>query len=235
MITTKIESKTAWLKIDRPQQKNALSISLLEDLKEKLTALDKNPDVHLIVLRGNDNFSAGGDINDMLIDSEEEALLLAKKVQNIYLDIEATHKPLIAYTEGLVYGGGFELALCCDFIVSHSNARFSLPEATLGIIPGGGATQRLKTRVGKQNAAYLLFSAAAFTAEKMLNMGVVQELVSSEEAFKSFIQGLATKSPEALKVLKALLKKDLDFNAESEQFAKLIAGSGKKGLEAFLS
>jgi enoyl-CoA hydratase len=235
MISTQIESKIAFVSINRPEQKNALSISLLTQLKEELIKLDSDSEIRLIVIKGNENFSAGGDIKDMLVQSDDYAMHLAKKVQKIYLDIEAISKPLIAYTEGLVYGGGFELALCCDFIIANNNARFSLPEASLGIIPGGGATQRLKARIGKQNAAYLLLTAAEFPASKMLEMGVVQELVESEQEAQDIIKPMAIKSPEALKVLKALLNKNHDFNAESESFAKLLNSSGKEGIQMFIN
>jgi len=235
MISTQIKHSVAWVLIDRPEQKNALSIQLLEQLLVELKRNDKNDEVKLSVIFGEDNFSSGGDIKDMNIEDEKSAKELAHKVQGIYTEISQIEKPIIAYTKGLVYGGGFELALVCDFIISHSNAKFSLPEAALGIIPGGGATQRLKSTIGKQNAAYLLLTGHAFSAEKMLRLNVIQEIEDRIEDVESITISIAQKNLNAVKELKRLLKKDLDFKAESESFAKLLVGEGKKGIQSFIS
>lgn len=233
-VKTQIKKQTAWVRIDRPKQKNALSIQLLELLLKELASLDSNPKVRVIVIYGEEDFSSGGDINEMLVSNLSEASEIAQKVQNIYSDIEKISKPLIAYTKGLVFGGGFELALVCDLILSHSNSKFSLPEASLGIVPGGGATQRLKHFIGQQNAAYILMTGDVFSAEKMLSMNLIQEIVDDMDRIEFIINSISKKEPTAIKAIKNLLKKDLDFKSESETFANLVAGSGKKGIKSFI-
>ncbi len=183
MIKTNIKNQLAWVLLDRPQQKNALSVALLMRLVEELKTLEADSDVRAIVLYGAPDFSAGGDIRDMQTDSLQEAQALADKVQTAYMVIEQIRKPLVAYTSGLVFGGGFELALVCDFIFSDKSAIFSLPETALGIVPGGGATQRLKHRVGKQNAAFILMTGQRFPADRMFEMGLVQALVKDRLRF----------------------------------------------------
>ncbi len=234
MIKTKIKEAVAWLEINRPKHKNALSIQLLEDLLKTLQKLDSDESVRVIVIFGKENFSAGGDINDMLISSEKEAIEIAKKVQSIYLKISQISKPIIAYTKGLVFGGGFELALVCDIILSHPNANFSLPEAKLGIVPGGGATQRLKRVIGEQNAAYLLFTGEQFSAQWMLSLHLIQEVTDDLDRVRYISNLIAEKNPEAIKELKILLKKDMDLEAETNSFSKLLQNDGNKGIRTFL-
>ena len=131
-------------------------------------------------------------------------------------------------------GGGVELALVCDIIISHPNSKFSLPEASLGIIPGGGATQRLKSTIGRQNAAYMLFTGEIFSADKMLSMNLIQEIADDIERVEYIANLIAHKNPTAIKELKNLLQKDLDFEAESQSFAKLLLGEGKDGIQSFI-
>ncbi len=234
MIKSHIKNNTAWLEINRAKQRNALSIALLEELVLTLKKLEKNDSIRVIVLHGKDNFSAGGDINDMKIKNKQDAENIAQKVQDIYFKISEISKPIIAYTKGLVYGGGLELALVCDIIISHSKAQFSLPEARLGIIPGGGATQRLKTTIGKQNATYMLFTAEQFSAQWMLNHNLIQEIADNISHVEWISNRIAAQNPIAIMTLKQLLQKDRDFEAESESFAKLLLGDGQKGINSFI-
>lgn len=234
MINIEIRNRVAWVKIDRPKQKNALSIALLKQLITNLKALDNQSEVRVIVIFGQEHFSAGGDIKDMMAFETSAALPMAHEVQNLYTSISNLTKPIIAYTKGLVFGGGMELALVCDFIVSESNAKFSLPETALGIVPGGGATQRLKAQIGQQNAAYLLLTGSIFSAEKMLQMNFIQEIVNNQSDVKAIAQSIAQKNPNAIKELKQLLKLDLDLEAESESFARLLLNDGQKGIKSFI-
>ena len=234
MIRVEIKESIAWVKIDRPKQKNALSIELLELLLKNLKQLEKNSLINVIILFGEEDFSAGGDINDMLVDTQKEASEIANKVQQLFLDIEDISKPIIAYTKGLVYGGGVELALVCDIIISHSNAQFSLPETALGIIPGGGATQRLKNVVGKQNASIILMTGMIFSAKQMLNFNLLQDIFDDIKFVEKLAKTIAINNSKAIQEIKKLLRKDNDFKVESESFAKLLVGEGKEGIKKFL-
>ena len=234
MIKVEIKESVAWVKIDRPKQKNTLSIELLQMLLKALKKLERDDLVNVIVLFGEENFSAGGDINDMLVDTELQAIEISNKVQKLFLDIENISKPIIAYTKGLVFGGGLELALVCDIIIAHSNAQFSLPETALGIIPGGGATQRLKNAIGKQNASIILMTGMIFSANQMLNFSFLQDIFDDIKFVEKLAKTIAQKNTQATMTIKNLLKKDNDFKAESESFAKLLVGEGKVGLQNFI-
>ncbi len=234
MIKSHIKNAIGWIEIDRTKQKNALSIALLQKLLSSLQQLDEDKLVRVILIHGKENFSSGGDINDMQIDNEQEAIELAKKVQNIFSNITKISKPIIAYTKGLVFGGGLELALVCDIIISHSNANFSLPEARLGIVPGGGATQRLKGAIGKQNAAYMLFTAKQFSAQWMLSHNLVQEITDDISRVESIAMRISEQNPNAIKALKQLLQKNMDFEAESNSFAELLMNDGNRGVKSFI-
>ena len=234
MIQVQITDKLAWVEINRPKQKNALSIRLLQQLLNELKSLESNNKVSVIIIFGKENFSSGGDINDMNIETEQEAIRIATQVQDIYSQIESIEKPIIAYTKGLVYGGGFELALVCDIIFSHNNSSFSLPETSLGIIPGGGATQRLKNVVGKHNASYILMSGKIFTAGDMYRLNLIQDIFDNIKDVEKEALIIAKNNNIASQELKKLLSKNNDFKSESESFSKLIMGEGKKGIENFL-
>ncbi len=233
MIKTNIKNHQAWVLIDRPKYKNALSLVLLESLKKELELLEFNDDVKVIVLYGEPDFSSGGDIRDMST-QQDDVSLMAKKVQDIYLRIEAIQKPLIAYVSGFVFGGGFELSLVCDFILADTTACFSLPETALGIVPGGGATQRLKARIGKQNAAFILMTGKRFSASEMLRLGIVQAIVKDKQEVTSLLDNIVAKNQSATLKIKSLLTCDLDFEAESKAFAELLSGEGKTLIQQFL-
>ncbi len=233
MIQTKIENNIAWVLLNRPERKNALSLELLNNLVNQLKELAINSAVKAIVLYGQPDFSAGGDIRDMQTDSLEEARELAHKVQSMYMQIERISKPIVAYTSGLVFGGGFELALVCDFILADSTALFSLPETALGIVPGGGATQRLKQRIGKQNSAFILMTGQRLSANRMLEMGIIQAIVKDKTEVASILKSVVKNNQKATQTIKQLLCYDSDFSAESEAFAKLSQTEGKELMKRF--
>lgn len=234
MINIEIRNRVAWVELDRPKQKNALSIALLKQLITNLKALENQPEVRVIVIFGQENFSSGGDIKDMMAFGTTSALQMAHDVQDLYTSISNLTKPIIAYTKGLVFGGGMELALACDFIISERGSKFSLPEAALGLVPGGGATQRLKAQIGQQNAAFMLLTGSIFSAEKMLQMNFIQGIIENQSDVEAIAQSIAQKSPNAILELKQLLKLEMDLKAESESFAKLLLKDGQKGIKSFV-
>jgi len=139
----------ALLRLNRPEARNALSPEMMERIASELERLDPDPEIRCIVIAGSEEiFAAGADIRAMAERSLPEALYHPSA--GFWRRVAAVKTPLVAAVSGYALGGGCELALACDMIVAEEGARFGQPEITLGIIPGGGGTQRLERAIGKQ-------------------------------------------------------------------------------------
>src|SRR5438132_7945467 len=148
LVTVEREAPIAVVLLNRPQQLNALSDELMDELVNSLQELDADADVRCIVLGGNERaFAAGADIGELAQSSAIE-LYYARRIER-WDAIRNLWTPLVAAVSGYCLGGGCELALSCDLIVASESARFGQPETALGIIPGAGGTQRLTPAVGK--------------------------------------------------------------------------------------
>lgn len=158
--------------LDRPEKRNALSPALMEELAAAIDAFDTDRDVHCIVIAGSDEvFAAGADIKAMAERSFQD--VIERSTIGFWQRIADCRTPLIAAVSGFALGGGCELALLCDMIVASESAEFGQPEITLGIIPGGGGTQRLARVIGKQRTMELVLTGRRITAEEAHNLGLV--------------------------------------------------------------
>jgi enoyl-CoA hydratase/carnithine racemase len=167
------------LRLNRPEARNALSPELMEELASKLERLDPDPDVRCVVIAGSDNvFAAGADIKAMSERTFAEAL--RHPAASFWRRLAAIKTPMIAAVSGYALGGGCELALACDMIVAAEGATFGQPEINLGIIPGGGGTQRLARVLGKQRAMELVLTGERFDAAAALKLGLVNRVVEGE-------------------------------------------------------
>jgi enoyl-CoA hydratase/carnithine racemase len=169
------EGHVALLRLNRPEARNALSPEMMEELANELERLDPDLEVRCIVIAGSEEvFAAGADIKAMSERSFAEAL--RHPASSFWRRVAAIKTPLIAAVSGYALGGGCELALACDMIVASETALFAQPEITLGIIPGGGGTQRLARVLGKQRAMEYVLTGRRFDAEMALKMGLVNKV-----------------------------------------------------------
>ena len=166
------EHHVGLVQLASPETRNALSPAMKAEVIEALERLDADPEVRCIVLAGSDKtFAAGADIAVLAAQSldappdEERAAFWTR--------IGELQTPLIAAVSGYALGGGCELAMACDLLVADRDARFGLPEVTLGIIPGGGGTQRLTRAIGKQRAMEYVLTGRRFDAEMAFSWGLV--------------------------------------------------------------
>jgi len=170
------DGHVALLRLNRPEARNALSPELMERLASELERLDPDPEVRCIVIAGSDEvFAAGADIKAMSERSFAEAL--RHPAAGFWRRVAAVKTPLVAAVSGYALGGGCELALACDIVVASDTARFGQPEITLGIIPGGGGTQRLARVLGKQRAMEYVLTGRRFDADMALEFGLVNKVV----------------------------------------------------------
>jgi enoyl-CoA hydratase/carnithine racemase len=198
------EHGVALLRLNRPEARNALSPEMMERLASELERLDPDPEVRCIVIAGTDEvFAAGADIKAMSERSFEQAL--RHPAAAFWRRVAAVKTPLVAAVSGFALGGGCELALACDMIVASDTARFGQPEITLGIVPGGGGSQRLARVMGKQRAMEYVLTGRRFDAEMALEMGLVNKVVKKgrwlEEALE-LARTVAERPPIAARLAK---------------------------------
>lgn len=176
VVESSLNGHIALLRLNRPEARNALSPELMERLATELERLDPDPEVRCVVIAGSDAvFAAGADIRAMSERSFAEALY--HPAAEFWRRLARVKTPLIAAVSGYALGGGCELALACDMIVASDTAKFGQPEINLGIIPGGGGTQRLARVLGKQRAMEYVLTGERFDAAEGLQMGIVNRVV----------------------------------------------------------
>jgi enoyl-CoA hydratase/carnithine racemase len=231
------------LRINRPEARNALSPELMELLASELERLDPDPEVRCVVIAGSDKvFAAGADIKAMSERSFAEAL--RHPAAGFWRRLAAIKTPMIAAVSGFALGGGCELALACDMIVADENATFGQPEITLGIIPGGGGTQRLARVLGKQRAMEYVLTGKRFDAETARAMGLVNEVAKKGKWLEQAIalaQTVAERPPIAARLAKqaviAAEETALSAGLENERRLYELAMATEdrvEGMEAFL-
>jgi enoyl-CoA hydratase len=231
--------------MNRPDARNALNATLRAELGRVLDAIDAS-DARVVVLTGTDEaraFVAGADVNE-LRERDMLAQREASKRPRVYERVDDLRQPVIARLNGHALGGGCELAQACDVRIAHERAKLGQPEINLGIMPGGGGTQRLVRLVGEGHAMRLILSGELVSAAEAADIGLVDE-VHGDETFDDRVYDLAAsmaeKSPVALEfakqAIKAASRTDLEqgIDYEAELFAQLFAHPDKdEGIDAFL-
>jgi enoyl-CoA hydratase/carnithine racemase len=204
LVETSRDGHVALLRLNRPEARNALSPEMMEQIAVALEALDPDPEVRCVVIAGSEKvFAAGADIKAMAERSFAEAL--RHPAASFWRRLAAIKTPMIAAVSGYALGGGCELALACDMIVAAKSAKFGQPEINLGIIPGGGGTQRLARVLGKQRAMELVLTGRRFGAEEARAMGLINKVVDDpswlDEAM-ALAQAVAEQPPIASRLAK---------------------------------
>ncbi|RAL24537.1 enoyl-CoA hydratase/isomerase family protein [Thermoflavimicrobium daqui] len=244
-----LEQGNGWalLTLSRPKVLNALNQELLQELNEAITWVEQADDVRVLILTGAGDkaFVAGADIAELRqIDSALEAEKVALQGQALFNRIENLSKPVIMAVNGFALGGGCELSLCGDIILSSDNARFGLPEVNLGVIPGYGGTQRLARAIGKNMAKYLCMTGDFLTAAEAKELGLVQKLIPKEHLLdeaKQLAEKIAQKAPLALNLIKKAVHRGLDtdlqtgLGVEAAYFGLAFQTDDRlEGMDAFL-
>jgi enoyl-CoA hydratase/carnithine racemase len=162
-------------RLNHPDARNALSPELMEELATLAERWDEDPAILCIVIAGSDEwFAAGADIKAMAQRSFQETLV--SPMTRFWGRLAGVRTPLIAAVSGYALGGGCELALLCDMIVASESAEFGQPEILLGLIPGGGGTQRLARVMGKQRAMELVLTGRRIDASEAERLGIVNQV-----------------------------------------------------------
>jgi enoyl-CoA hydratase len=241
-----LEGITAVITVDRPKALNALNTSTLEQLEEALASVAEKPEVRGLIVTGAGEkaFVAGADIAEMMDLNIEQSLAFAARGHRVFDALEKLHCPTLAAVNGFALGGGCELALACDLIYASQNAKFGLPEVSLGIIPGFGGTQRLTRLVGRARAKELIFTGDMVDAARAQDIGLALDVVPAPQLLdhcRAVIARIAKKGPLAVARAKRVIAAGADLSLaagnqlEREAFADLFRTSDRKeGMTAFL-
>jgi len=245
-VSTERRAAVALVTIDNPPM-NALSAALLDELEAEIDALDADAGVRAIVLRGGGDraFVAGADIKEFpaLRETASEGGS-ARGIQRLGHRMDAADTPFVAAIHGYCLGGGLELAMCCDVRVCADNATLGQPEIQLGLIPGGGGTQRLPRLVGQGRAMFLNLTGDFIDAETAYAWGLVERVVSAaelEDAAVAIANRIASRSPHAVAVLRELARTTRDLpleeglRREADGFVRCLRSEdGAEGVAAFI-
>jgi enoyl-CoA hydratase len=248
-ISSELDGAVAVVTIDHPPV-NALSAPLLEELEAEIDRLDGDDAVRAIVLMGAGEraFVAGADISEFpsLREAAAEAHEAgsARGIQKLGHRMDAAHTPFVAAIHGFCLGGGLELAMCCDIRVATDDAQLGQPEIKLGLIPGGGGTQRLPRLVGIGRAQYLNMTGDFIDARTAYDWGLVEKVVARDElreAALAIAQTIAARSPVSIAVLRELARTTRDLSLEeglrreADGFRRCLESEdGAEGVAAFL-
>ncbi len=204
-ILTGVEDGIGTITLNRPDVRNSLSSQVLKDLRAALDDFREDDGVGVVAFTGAGEkaFAAGADIGELRQRTFLDAL--ASALQVFCDEVEGYEKPTIAAVNGYALGGGCELAMACDIRIASENARFGLPEVTLGILPGAGGTQRLSRLIGKGRAVEMILTGRMMGAEEGLSAGLVSKVVPQEglmDAVKDTAGQVLSKGPLAVRLAK---------------------------------
>lgn len=235
----------AVLTINRPEKLNALGHKVHEEGVAALEELRKDSEVRVVVITGagEKSFIAGADISEFTGQTPVSQRNHFQE-KTFFNSIDSFPKPVIAMINGFCLGGGCEVALACDLRIANEKARFGQPEINLGIIPGGGGTQRLTRLIGEGKSMELILTGDMIDAQTALNLGLVNHVYSAEELEAKTMElanKIAEKSPIALQMAKEAVKlaskSNLDegLRREVDLFAICFSSQDKEeGVSAFL-
>lgn len=232
--------------VNRPEALNALNQTVYQELHDLFQQIEDDQEIGVIVLTGSGKkaFVAGADIADMAPRNTVEIQKFLDVSRMSFDRIYSMSKPVIAAINGFALGGGCELAICCDFRIASETAKFGQPEINLGIIPGGGGTQRLMRLIGMAKTKELVYTGDLIDAQAALSIGLVNKVVPSDSLMgeaREFAKRLLGKS----RVILALAKKAIHagsntdlasgLDIEAQCFALCFGTKDQKeGMAAFL-
>lgn len=236
----------AYITLNRPKVLNALSRRTWEDLRIALEAARDDADVRGVILTGAGDkaFIAGADISELASATAIEAAEASRFGQEVLDLIENLGKPVIAAINGFALGGGCETAMACTLRVASEHAKFGQPEVKLGVLPGGGGTQRLPRLVGKGRALQIILSGEMISAQEAHRIGLINEVVPAAEVIpraETLLEQIFVNAPLAVKYSLEAVHRGMETSQSEGQALEaslfgLCAGTEDKqeGTQAFL-
>jgi enoyl-CoA hydratase len=203
-----------WLTINRVRDRNSINTPLMEALDQALTEAEATSARAVVITGGGDTYFIGGaDGIEMMQCDPDEAAAFSSRIQKLFNRMEDSPLVLVAAINGLCFGGGYELALACDFRIASNRARIGLPEVKVGLIPGGGGTQRLPRVVGLGRALEMILSGRLYLAEEALALNLIHSVAPADYLL-----------PEANKFLEPILKNPSYALAQAKRAVRASQG-----------
>lgn len=248
LLEKKTETGVWLLTINRPESLNALNSVVLGELTEAVQKISEMPfsEARALIITGagEKSFVAGADIKEINELNHETALAFAVRGQAVFHKLSTLKIPVVAAVNGFALGGGCELALGCDFIYAAENAKFGLPETSLGLIPGFAGTVQMARAVGPRKARELTFTGGMITANEALTAGLVNKVVPAAELIPTVLktlEAILAKAPLAVAAAKTSINQAWDMEVEQANtneaniFANLFKSQDvKEGTAAFI-
>ncbi|MBN9097430.1 MULTISPECIES: enoyl-CoA hydratase/isomerase family protein [unclassified Pseudonocardia] len=243
-VKLEVDGGVGTIRLDRPPM-NAFSAQVQEELKACAEEAARRADVRAVIVYGGEKvFAAGADVKEMASMSYAEMSVRARRLSACFGAMSEIPKPTVAAITGYALGGGMEVALGCDRRICGDNAKMGQPEILLGIIPGGGGTQRLARLVGAPKAKDIIFTGRMIKADEALAIGLVDQVVAPDDVYaaarswaEQFVNGPALALAAAKKAIDGGLDTDLrtGLDLEAEMFAALFATEdGREGMKSFV-
>ncbi|MDL2269153.1 enoyl-CoA hydratase/isomerase family protein [Desulfosarcina sp. OttesenSCG-928-A07] len=245
-IIFEVKNGIAIITFNRPKALNAINADVLKELSSALNTIESDESIRVLVLTGAGEkaFVAGADITELNTFNTLQGKLFSRRGQLIFDRLQDLAIPVIAAVNGFALGGGSEIALASDFIYASENAKFGLPEITLGIIPGFGGTQRLARRIGIGRAKEMIFTGEMITAAQAEKIGLVNRVFPPENLMEAALKtaaAIAEKGKVSLREAKKTVNNGADVplrvgcDIEADSFGICLASpDAKEGTGAFL-
>jgi len=242
-ITEQYQPGIALIQLFRPKELNALNPQLMQEVRDTLLEFDKNENVKVIIITGNDQaFAAGADIKQM---ADKSAIDMQVTDQfSTWDQIRKTKKPIIAAVSGFALGGGCEFVMTCDMVIASETAKFGQPEIKIGTMPGAGGTQRLTKAIGKAKAMELILTGRFLSAQEAHFYGLVNKVVPVEMYMQEAVElakEIAQMSTIAVQLAKEAVNRSFETQLdeglmfERKNFYLTFASEDQKeGMKAFI-
>jgi enoyl-CoA hydratase len=242
-VLTEMRGRVGLVRINRPEARNALNAQVLQELIDALQAFDANDGIGALVVTGSEKaFAAGADIKEMA--ATDVAQMRDSGFISSFARFQTLQKPVIAAVSGWALGGGFEIALACDLIVASESSRFGQPEVTLGVIPGGGGTQRLTRATGKCIAMEMILNNRVLSAQEALQFGLINRVAPVDRYLEEAVglaEQIASRAPLAVAMAKQIINQAFELpltealQRERDGFHDLFASADRlEGMNAFV-
>ena len=243
MLETK--GRIAVVTINREKAYNALNMAVIRELEEAFAKLESDDEVRVVIITGagREAFVAGADVKE-IEEAGEGRPTLIKKGREVFMMIRNSNKVVIAAINGFALGGGCELAMACDVRFAAENAKFALPEAKLGLMPGYGGTQLLPRLVGMGRAKYMMFSGVMISAQEAYHFGLADRVCQPEklmEEVQEFAEKVVANGPISIRAIKRAIEGGIELALEDaldfefREYTRVsLSSDAEEGMRAFI-